>query len=112
MMYKNGKKPNFKIVNRYYKEYVDANNRQFNTIYKPANTLRKSKERNVLLEQKNWKQRRLFTIIFVVHYSICSYLYFLPGAPPCTGLVPYRYMSPSPRAGHATTLPRQCGAMI
>ena len=112
MMYKNGKKPNFKIVNRYYKEYVDANNRQFNTIYKPANTLRKSKERNVLLEQKKIGNKGDFSHSFLLLYSICSYLYFLPGAPPCTGLVPYRYMSPSPRAGHATTLPRQCGAMI
>ena len=67
-MYKNGKKPNFKIVNRYYKEYVDANNRQFNTIYKPANTLRKSKERNVLLEQKKLEIKETFHI----HFCCCT----------------------------------------
>ena len=66
MMYKNGKKPNFKIVNRYYKEYVDANNRQFNTIYKPANTLRKSKERNVLLEQKKIGNKGDFSHSFLL----------------------------------------------
>ena len=54
-MYKNGKKPNFKIVNRYYKEYVDANNRQFNTIYKPAKTLRKLKRETTFWRKKKWK---------------------------------------------------------